>query len=96
MGSGYKGNLIAFICCCKMREDENLVLQHSSQATNYVMIFYLEPLGKHTLNYTFKNSNQLQTQFSDGSVCGNYFSQARRSGPDWMKMEEEEEISKTQ
>lgn len=57
MGSSYKGNLIAFICCCKMREDENLVLQHSSQATNYVMIFYLEPLGKHTLNYTFKNSN---------------------------------------
>lgn len=51
MGSGRRGNLIAFICCCKMREDENLVLQHSSQATNYVMIFYFKPLGKHTKLY---------------------------------------------
>jgi len=57
MGSGDTGNLIVFVRCYKISEDENLVWQHSSQATNYMMIFYLKPLGKHTLNYTFKNNN---------------------------------------
>lgn len=60
MASGHKGKLVVFVCCYKMREDDNLIYKSSSIVVKLQIVwwfFYLKPLGKHKLIYVFKNNN---------------------------------------
>lgn len=60
MASGHKDKLVVFVCCYKMREDDNLIYKSSSIVVKLQIVwwfFNLKPLGKHKLIYVFKNNN---------------------------------------